>query len=168
MMTLFSENNLFIIRSFVLSDIDDFCLVVMDAQCMKYCPTGKLTRHQAESLFKIINKQEVGERSRLLAIEDKTSDHVVGFVGLQECCAEDELGLSFVFRLLPDFFNSPSVVLLFEQLIHNMFSIYQLNSMQAIVAKNNHATISIMESLHFKQVKKVDCRGRESFLYQYP
>ncbi|HEY5715927.1 MAG TPA: hypothetical protein VIS54_05885, partial [Psychromonas sp.] len=92
---------------------------------------------------------------------------VIGLVGLQECSVEDDIGLSFVYRTLPEYFESTHLNTLFTQLISNLLVIHHLSQVQAVIAKKNQQSITLMESLNFKLISNVVCRGIDSFLYRY-
>lgn len=166
-MKLFAENEVFAVRQFVASDFDDFTRLTNNAESMKYCPTGKLNRQQAESMFTSIINHAQRNKYCLCAIEDKTANKVIGLVGLQECSVEDDIGLSFVYRTLPEYFESIHLNTLFTQLISNLLVIHHLSQVQAVIAKKNQQSITLMESLNFKLISNVVCRGIDSFLYRY-
>jgi len=167
-MKLFAENEAFAVRLFLAADINDFATLVANAESMKYCPTGKLNRQQSEALFAgIINNAERNKYC-LYAIEAKKSNKAIGLVGLQECSVEDDIGLSFVYRTLPEYFENVHINSLFTQFIKNLMLIHHLSEMNAVIAKKNIQSITLMESLNFKLISNVVCRGIDSFLYQYP
>ena len=90
-MKLCVENEVLKIRQFIESDLDDFSSIVANPISMKYCPTGKLNRQQAEMLFVSLDNYEKNNVGGLWAIEDKGMSKVIGLVGLQECAVENEL-----------------------------------------------------------------------------
>ena len=168
MMKLFAENEALSVRQFSPSDLDDFAMLTSNGKSMKYCPTGKLNRRQAEAMFANILNHAARNKYCLYAIADKASSQVVGLAGLQECSVEDEISLNFVYRTLPEYFANSHINSLFRQFINNLLVIHQLSTMNAVIAKKNLLSVSLMESLHFKRISNhVVCRGIDSFLYQY-
>ncbi|ABM04908.1 acetyltransferase, GNAT family protein [Psychromonas ingrahamii 37] len=166
-MTLFAENEHLTVRQFIASDLNDFTMLVSNAKSMKYCPTGTLNRQQAEKLFTNIMTHAQRYKYCLYAIEDKKYSKVIGLVGLQECRMEYDIGPSFVYRLLPEYNDNITIPALFSQFIKNLMVSLQLSEMNAVIAKKNRLTLTLMESLHFKPISTLVCRGIDSFLYQY-
>ncbi|MFT6927520.1 MAG: RimJ/RimL family protein N-acetyltransferase [Psychromonas sp.] len=166
-MTLFAENKDLAVRQFIVSDLTDFSTLVGNAKSMKYCPTGKLNPQQAEQLFTNIITQAQRNKYCLYAIEDKKHSQVIGLVGLQECAMEDDIGLSFVYRILPEYNDNVSIPALFSQFIKHLLVIHKLSKMNAVIAKKNLPTLTLMASLNFKPISVVVCRGIDSFLYRY-
>jgi len=166
-MTLFAENEDLTVRQFIASDLNDFTTLVSNAQSMKYCPAGKLNRQQAEQLFTSIITNAQRNKYCLYAIEDKKDSKVIGLVGLQECRMEYDIGLSFVYRILPEYNDNRYIPALFSLFIKRLLVIHKLSEMNAVIAKKNLATLSLMESLNFKPISSLVCRGIDSFLYQY-
>jgi len=168
MMKLFAENEALSVRQFSPSDLDDFAMLTSNGKSMKYCPTGKLNRRQAEAMFANILNHAARNKYCLYAIVDKKLNKMIGLVGLQECSVEDDIGLSFVYRTLPEYFANSHINTLFSQLINNLLVIHHLSKMNAVIAKKNLLSVTLMEYLHFKlRSKHVVCRGIDSFLYQY-
>ena len=166
-MTLFAESEDLSVRQFIGSDINDFTMLVSNAQSMKYCPVGKLNRQQAEKLFTGILTNAQRNKYCLYAIEDKKHAKVIGLVGLQECRMEYDIGLIFVYRMLPEYNDNDYIPALFSQFIKHLLATHQLSEMNALIAKKNLPTLSLMASLNFKPVSTIVCRGIDSFLYQY-
>jgi RimJ/RimL family protein N-acetyltransferase len=166
-MTLFAENEGLVVRQFVTSDLNDFTTLVGNANSMKYCPAGKLNREQAEKLFTSIISNAQRNKYCLYAIEDKKNAKVIGLVGLQECIVEYDIGLSFVYRTLPEYYENSYLPALFSQFIKHLISAHQLSEMNAVIAQKNQPSLILMESLNFKPISTVVCRGIDSFLYQY-
>lgn len=168
MMKLFAENEVLTVRQFSRSDVDDFVILTSNSNSMKYCLTGKLNRQQAEAMFANVLNYAACNKYCLYAIADKKSNQMIGLAGLQEFSVEDNIGLSFVYRTLPEYFASSHIHSLFRQLINNLFVTHQLSKMNAVIAKKNLLSVTLMESLHFKRISNhVVCRGIDSFLYQY-
>ncbi|MGB5444106.1 MAG: GNAT family N-acetyltransferase [Psychromonas sp.] len=166
-MKLFVENQHLAVREFNSSDLDDFARLAGNAETMKYCPAGKLSRKQAESMFINILHHAQRNRYSLCAIEDKVSSQVVGLVGLQECSVEDTISLNFVYRTLPEYFENNHIKSLFAQFISYLLVTHQPAKLDAVVARKNKQSVTLMESLNFKLISNVVCRGIESFLYRY-
>lgn len=166
-MTLFAENEDLTVRQFSVSDLNDFTTLVSNAQSMKYCPMGKLNHQQAEKLFTSIMTQAQRNKYCLYAIEDKKHNKVIGLVGLQECRMEYDIGLTFVYRMLPEYNDNGYIPALFSQFIKHLLAVHQLSKMNALIAKKNLPALSLMASLNFKPISTLVCRGIDSFLYQY-
>jgi RimJ/RimL family protein N-acetyltransferase len=166
-MKLCVENEELEIRQFIESDLDDFSSIVANPQSMKYCPNGKLNRQQAEMLFVSLDNYEKDNVGGLWAIEDKELNQVIGLVGLQECAVEDQLGMSFVYRILPEYFEDARLKPLFAQFIEQLMLHYNLSELIAVIAKNNNSVMRLMESLNFQYSSLTVCNGIESLLYQY-
>jgi RimJ/RimL family protein N-acetyltransferase len=166
-MKLCVENEVLKIRQFIESDLDDFSSIVANPISMKYCPTGKLNRQQAEMLFVSLDNYEKNNVGGLWAIEDKGMSKVIGLVGLQECAVENELGVSFVYRILPEYFEDTQLKPIFAEFIERLILNYNLPEVIAVIAKNNNSVIRLMESLNFKYLSPTVCQGIESLLYQY-
>ena len=166
-MKLCVENEVLKIRQFIKTDLDDFSSIVGNSISMKYCPNGMLDKQQAEKLFASLDNYEKNNVGGLWAIEDKRVNKVIGLAGLQECAVEDELGASFVYRILPEYFEDVQLNPLFAQFIEQLISNYNLSEVTAVIAKNNSSVIQLMESLNFKYVSLTVCQGIESLLYVY-
>lgn len=166
-MKLFAEHEDLTVRQFIALDLNDFISLVSNAKSMKYCPTGKLNRQQAAKLFTSIMTHAQRKKYCLYAIEDKKHKKVIGLVGLQECHMEYDIGLSFVYRLLPEYNDNSHLPPLFSQFIKDLLVNHQLSEMNAVIAKKNLPALSLMESLNFKPISTIVCRGIDSLLYQY-
>ncbi|MEH6452442.1 MAG: GNAT family N-acetyltransferase [Psychromonas sp.] len=166
-MNLCVENEVLEIREFIESDLDDFSSIVGDPLSMKYCPNGKLDKQQAEKLFVTLLHYGKGNVGGLWAIEDKVINKVIGLVGLQECAVEDQLGASFVYRTLPEYFEYVQLKFIFIQFIEQLIVNYDLPEITAVIAKNNTSVIQLMESLNFEYSSLTVCNGIESLLYLY-
>ncbi|PKH03674.1 hypothetical protein CXF72_04945 [Psychromonas sp. MB-3u-54] len=166
-MKLFAEYEDLTVRQFIASDLNDFTTLVSNAKSMKYCPTGKLNHQQAEQLFTSIITHAQRNKYCLNAIEDKKHKKVIGLVGLQECRMEYDVGLSFVYRMLPEYNDNINIPCLFSQFIKELMVNHQLSEMNAVIAKKNRPTLTLMASLNFKPISTLVCRGIDSFLYQY-
>ncbi|WP_372881227.1 GNAT family N-acetyltransferase [Psychromonas sp.] len=166
-MKLFAENQHLAVRQFTISDLEDFIKLAGNAKTMKFCPAGKLSRKQAESMFNNILSHAQRSRYNLCAIADKESNKVIGLVGLQECCVGDDVALNFVYRTLPEYFENTPVKSLFAQFISYLVVTHQLAGLDAVIARKNQQSVALMESLNFKLIGKVVCRGIDSFLYRY-
>lgn len=166
-MNLCVENEVLLIRQFIEVDLDDFSSLVGDPLSMKFCPNGKLDRQQAEQLFSTLHHYEKSNVGGLWAIEDKLLNKVIGLVGLQECAVEDQLGISFVYRILPEYFEYVQLKFVFSQFIDLLIENYNLSEVTAVIAKNNNSVIELMESLNFKFSSFTVCNGIESLLYLY-
>lgn len=166
-MNLCVENEVLEIRQFIASDLDDFIAIVGDPLSMKFCPNGKLTPEQAEKLFVTLLCYEKGNVGGLWAIEDKLIKKVIGLVGLQECAVEDQLGASFVYRTLPEYFEYVQLNFIFAQFIDQLIEGFQLPEVTAVIAKKNNSVIQLMESLSFEFSSLTVCNGIESLLYLY-
>ena len=166
-MKLCVENEVLLIRQFIEADLDDFSSIVGDPHSMKYCPNGKLDRQQAEKLFVTLHHYEKGNVGGLWAIEDKLLNKVIGLVGLQECAVEDQLGVSFVYRTLPEYFEYVQLKFVFSQFIELLIENFNLPEVTAVIAKNNNSVIKLMESLNFQYSSLTVCNGIESLLYLY-
>ena len=164
---LFAENEDLTVRQFIASDLNDFTTLVSNAKSMKYCPTGKLNHQQAEQLFTSIMTHAQRYKYCLYAIGDKKNSKVIGLVGLQECSMEYDVGLSFVYRILPEYNDNLYIPCLFSQFIKCLLATHQLSEVKAVIAKKNLPTLSLMKSLNFKPISTLVCRGIDSFLYQY-
>ncbi len=166
-MKLFVENQHLVVRPFTPSDLDDFIRLAGNAKTMKYCPAGKLSRKQAESMFSNILNHAQRSKYSLCAIADKESDKVIGLVGLQECCVEDDVALNFVYRTLPEYFENRPIKSLFAEFISYLVVTHQLAGLDAVIAQKNKQSVALMESLNFKFISNVVCRGVDSFLYRF-
>jgi RimJ/RimL family protein N-acetyltransferase len=166
-MTLFAENENLNVRQFIASDLNDFTMLVSNVKSMKYCPTGKLNGQQAEQLFTSIMTHAQRYKYCLYAIEDKKHKKVIGLVGLQECSIEYDIGLIFVYCMLPEYNDNIYIPSLFSQFIKHLLAVHQLSEINAVIAKKNLPTLTLMESLNFKLISTLVCRGIDSFLYQY-
>jgi|GEM_PF-3281417 len=166
-MTLFAESEGLTVRQFIASDLNDFTTLVSNAQSMKYCPVGKLNHQQAAKLFTGIITNAQRNKYCLYAIEDKKHSKVIGLVGLQECRMEYDIGLIFVYRMLPEYNDNDCIPALFSQFIKHLLVFHQLSEMNAVIAKKNLPTLTLMKSLNFKPISTLVCRGIDSFLYQY-
>lgn len=163
-MEIFAQHQQLSIRGFVLSDKRDFINLLQNPLCMKYSTTGILSEQQASDYFELLIKNK---KNKIYAIEERTKSTVIGCAGLQECCIEYDISASFFLRLLPAFQYHLDLHPLLQQFIDNLISLYQLPSLQAVVAQTNEFNIQLMSALNFEKLKGMNCRGIESYLYQY-
>ena len=75
--------------------------------------------------------------------------------------------VSFILRLLPEIYQHPDLLPLLTLLVKELLSVYELQQLQAIVAKNNQFTAQLITELNFEKIKSTTCRGIHSDLYQF-
>lgn len=163
-MSLIILHNQLSVRQFVASDKDDFIHIVQHPYCMKYSMTGKLSESQAVTCFeKLMNNK----KHKMYAIEDTEKGGLIGCTGLQDCYIDDEIESSFILRLLPEIYQHPDLLPLLTLLVKELLSVYELQQLQVIVAKNNQFTAQLITELNFEKIKSTTCRGIHSDLYQF-
>jgi RimJ/RimL family protein N-acetyltransferase len=159
------ETDRLILRNFTLDDLDDLYDITKDQDTMHYSSTGPLSKKQTANLIKDFIKSYEKKTFEDFAIVCQKTNELIGFCGIKKrkiSCNKE----SFLFyRLKKDFWGRKIAYEASKVVLDHSFTDLKLKEINALIKKENVASIKVAERLGMSFSHQVEYKERNLNFY---